>query len=157
MQEIDVVDEATVNGSPMVIYRAVVNELAGLTHWWMPVLESKPEAGATRIDHEGAVFDALVHGEKRTMTTSNRVTKIREGELIQVEIWGDFRGVGTWTFEPMDNKTRVRFRWKVRPHRMAYVFAYYFVDMGKRHSEVMRKGFEALERSLEKSELQSAT
>jgi len=64
--------------------------------------------------------------------------------LIEVELGGDFAGTGTWTFEPIDGKTRVQYRWDVRPKRLSFVFSSQFVDMGKMHSDMMQKGFKAL-------------
>jgi hypothetical protein len=108
----------------------------------MPYWESKLR-GETPIDREGAIFDITVHGS-RTPRFSAKITKIVEGKLIEVEFGGDFVGTGTWTFEPTDGKTRVQYRWNVRPKRLSFVLASPFVDIGKMHSDVMQKGFKAL-------------
>jgi phage-related protein len=60
MPKIDVVDEAVIDSSPMVVYKAILNEYAGITHWWMPYLESKLR-GDIPIDHEGAIVDITLH------------------------------------------------------------------------------------------------
>jgi len=53
-------------------------------------------------------------------------------------------GTGTWTFEPTDGKTKLRFRWNVRPKRPLFVLVRPFINIGKLHSDVMQKGFKAL-------------
>jgi hypothetical protein len=44
----------------MVVYKAILNEYAGVTHWWMPYLESKLR-GDIPIDHEGGIVDITLH------------------------------------------------------------------------------------------------
>ena len=41
MPKIDVTDEAVIDSPPMVVYKAILNEYAGGTNWWMPYLEFK--------------------------------------------------------------------------------------------------------------------
>jgi uncharacterized protein YndB with AHSA1/START domain len=142
MPKIDVVDEVVIDSPIIVVFKAVLNEHAGVTHWWMPYWESKLR-GETPMDHEGVIFDITVHG-RHAPRFSARITKIVEGKLIQMEDEGDFAGTGTWTFEPTDGKTKVRFRWNVRPMRLSFVLVSPFIDMGKIHSDVMQKGFKAL-------------
>ena len=148
MPRIDVVDEGVIDSTPIVVFNAILNESAGVTHWWMPHWESKLR-GETPIDHEGTIFDITVPG-KHTSRFSAKITKIVEGRLIEVELKGDFAGTGTWTFQPIDGKTRVQYRWNVRPKRLSFVLASLFVDMGKMHSDVMQKGFKALNSYLSK-------
>jgi len=142
MPKIDVVDEAVIDSPPLVVFKAILNEAAGTTHWWMPHWESKPR-GETPIDREGATYDITLHG-RRTTRFSAKITKILEGKLIEVEYEGDFAGTGTWTSEPTDGKTKVRFRWNVSPKRLLYVLVSPFIDMKKIHSDLMQKGFKAL-------------
>ena len=95
------------------------------------------------MDREDAIFDIVIYG-KHSPRFSARITKIVEDKLIQVEFEGDFVGTGTWTFEPTDGKTRVQYRWNVRPKRLPFILVFPFVDMKKMHSDVMQKGFQAL-------------
>jgi hypothetical protein len=141
MFQIDVVDEAITDSPAIVIFNAVINEHKGTTHWWMPYWESKLRARA--LDHEGVVFDITVHG-RHTPRFSARITRVEEGKLIEMENEGDFAGTGTWTFEPTDGKTKVRFRWNVKPKRLSFILVSPFIDMGKIHSDVMQEGFKAL-------------
>jgi uncharacterized protein YndB with AHSA1/START domain len=148
MPRIDVVDEAVIDSPPLVVFKAVLNEYAGVTHWWMPYLESKLR-GETPIDQEGTVFDITVHGKHATRFSA-RITKLVEAKLIETKVEGDFAGTGTGTFEPRDGKTKVRFRWNVRPKRLSFRLLSPFIDMGKPHSDVMQKGFKALDSYLSK-------
>jgi len=151
MTRIDAFDEAVIDSPPMVVYKAILNEGAGVTHWWMPHWESKPR-GEPPFDREGAIFDITVHGKNRSLDTrfSGKITKIVEAKLVQLKFEGDFVGTGEYTFEPTDGKTKVQYRWNVRPKRLSFVLLSPFVDMGKRHSQVMQKGFEALNSYLSK-------
>ncbi len=60
MPKIDVIDEAVLDGSPIVVYKAILNELAGVTNWWMPTHESKVRKD-TPIDRNGAIVDITIH------------------------------------------------------------------------------------------------
>jgi hypothetical protein len=64
---------------------------------------------------------------------------------------GDFIDTGEWTFELLDGKTKVRFRWNVKTNKPSLNFAARFIDIGKRHSEVIQGGFKALNRYLSQS------
>jgi hypothetical protein len=151
MPRMDASDEAIIDGKPMVVYKAILNEYAGVKHWWMPVQESRLR-GNVPIDHEGAIVDITIHSERARGTPkfSYKLTKMVEAKSIEVEIAGDIEGTGKWTFEPTDGKTQVQFRWDVRPKRLLYVLLSPFVDMGKIHSDVMQKGYKALNSYLSK-------
>jgi len=69
---------------------------------------------------------------------------------VEVEFDGDFVGTGVWTFEPLHGKTRVRYRWSVRPKRLSFALLSPFIDVGKAHSDVIQKGFKALNSYLSK-------
>lgn len=141
----DALDEAIIDAPPAVVYKAILDEYAGVTHWWMPYQESKLR-GNVPIDREGAIIDITIRTEleRGTPRFSYWLTKIVEGKSIEVEITGDIEGTGGWTFEPIDGKTKVQFRWNVKPKRLLYVILSPFVDMAKVHSDVMQKGYEAL-------------
>ena len=63
MAKYDVTDEATINASPDVVYKALIDEIDGKTSWWMPHLSSKP-----RDEHSygkiGSLIDVTVHGKR---------------------------------------------------------------------------------------------
>ena len=143
MPNIDVIDEVIINSTPSEVCKAILNEAEGKTNWWMPHWESKLR-GNIPINEVGAIFDMTVHrtGKPRL---SGKVTEIVEGRLIKTELSGDFEGTGEWTFEPMKGKTRLQYRWTVKPKKPLFRLISPFMDLGKSHSEVMQRGFEALE------------
>ena len=127
-----------------------MNEIAGVTYWWMPYLEFKPR-GDMPVDREGAIFDATINPTSRMNAKfSAKVTKIVEAKLIEEEIAGDFVGTASWTFEPKDGKTKVQFRFNARTNRLLMSLFSPFVDFEKRHSDTMQKGFKALNSYLSK-------
>lgn len=142
MPKIDVLDEAVIDAPPIVFYRALLNEYSGVTRWWMPYFEFKPR-GDMPMDHEGAIFDITIH-DKMTLKFSVKITEIVEAKSIEEEYAGEFVGTGKWTFEPTtDGKTKVQFRVNGETKRLSFVLLSPFVDMGKKHSVVIQKGFKA--------------
>jgi hypothetical protein len=138
MPKFDFLDEAIVDSAPMVVYKAILNEASGVTHWWMPYCEFKAR-GDMPIDHEGAIFDITIH-ISGTPKFSAKVTKLVEGKSKEEEYTGDFAGTGTWTFEPTDGKTKLQYRFSVRTNRLLFSLFSPFMDFRKRHSDVMKKG-----------------
>ena len=107
MPKIDVIDEAVIDSPPTVVYKAILNEYAGVTHWWMPYFEFKPR-GDIPIDREGAIVDVTINPKSRiNSTVSEKWTKLAEAKSIEEEIAGDFVGTAKWTFEPTNGKTKV--------------------------------------------------
>jgi uncharacterized protein YndB with AHSA1/START domain len=145
MPKYDVTDEAVIDASPTVVYEAILDEYAGVTNWWMPILEFKLR-GNTPIDHEGAMGDMISKGAK----CSFKVTKIEEAESIEMDISGDLMGTGTWTFEPTDGKTKVKYRSNVRTNKALFSLVSPFVNFGKTHSDNVQRGFKALNSYLTK-------
>ena len=152
MPNYDILDECVIDSQPVVVYKAVLNEYAGVTHWWMPYLEFKPR-GNIPVDREGAIVDISIYPKSRTNSKlSAKVTKIVEAKLIEYAISGDFVGTGKWTFEPTDGKTKVQSRFNVRTNRRLFSLVSPFVDFKKRHSDVLQKGFKALNSYLNRSQ-----
>jgi len=150
MPKIDVTDEAVIDSPPMVVYKAILNEYAGITRWWMPYLEIKPR-GNIPFDSEGAIFDLTIYPTGRmNFKFSGKRTKIVEAKSIDEEYAGAFVGTGTWTFEPTDGKTKVKYRFNIRTNKLLFSLFYPFVDFGKKHSQVMQNGFKALNSYLSK-------
>jgi hypothetical protein len=151
MTKIDVVHEAIIDADQWRTFKAVVDEASGRTHWWMPYWESKPR-GDKQFGRVGSVTDITIHGIG-TPKLSARVTEMIGGKLVNVEfLEGDFLGEGQWTFEPVDGKTRVRYRWNVVPHRWLYRVLAPFINIGKRHSRIVQEGFKGLNRYLTTSQ-----
>jgi ribosome-associated toxin RatA of RatAB toxin-antitoxin module len=149
MPKIDVLDEAVIDSPPMVVYNALLNEIAGVTHTFMPYYEFKLR-GDMPV-REGAIFDVTVNPKSRINAKfSAKVTKIVEAKSIEEEYAGDFIGTGKWTFEPTDGKTKVQFRVNIRTNRLLFSLVSPFVDFGKSHSDVTQKGLKALNSYLSK-------
>ena len=141
MVNIDVTDEVVMDGSPMAVYNAFLNEFFGFTNWWMPHIRFSPVGSIVR---EGESFEAKIKPESRSsLRCSTKVAKLVEDKLIGLEYAGDFVGTGVYTFEPKGNRTAVRFRFVVRPKKLFFRLIAPFVDVAKAHSEVMQLGFKA--------------
>ena len=143
MTKIDVTDEALIDSPPLSVYKTILNELSGVTQWWMPHLKCKSRDGKP-IDHEGAIFDATIHPESRMrVNVSTKVTKIVEAKSIELEYAGDFKGTGKYTFESTNGKTKLTFRFNVKTNKLLFSLLSPFIDTAKAHSEVMQQGFKA--------------
>jgi uncharacterized protein YndB with AHSA1/START domain len=142
MAKYDFLSEGVIEAPPMAVYKAILNEASGVTHWWMPYCEFKLK-GDMPIDREGAIFDIIVHGAG-SPKFSAKMVKIVEAKLIEEEYTGDFVGTGTWTFEPTDGKTKLQYRFNVRTNKLLYSLGSSFVNMEKMHSGMVQKGFKGL-------------
>jgi uncharacterized protein YndB with AHSA1/START domain len=141
MAKIDVTDETIIDGPPSVVYNAFLNELFGVTKWWMPHIRFNPVGS---IAKEGSVCDATINPESKTsLRCSVKVTKLVEDNLIELEYAGDFVGTGVYIFEPKGGKTVTKFRFIVRPKKLLFRLIAPFVDTAKAHSQVMQLGFKA--------------
>ena len=150
MPKIDVTDEAIIDSPPMVVYKSILNEYAGVTRWWMPHLEIKPR-GNMPFDSEGAIFDLTVYPTGRmNFKFSGKRTKIVEAKSIEEEYTGDWVGTGTFIFEPTDGKTKLQFRFNAKSNRLLFSLVSPFVNMGKMHSDMIQKGFKSLNSYLSK-------
>jgi hypothetical protein len=151
MPRIDAFDEAVIDSPPLIVFKAILDEYAGITHWRMPLVESKIREG-TPHGREGAIYDATRH-TRGTPKGSLRITKIVEGKLIEVEEEGDFVGTGIWTFEPTNGKTKIGYRWSGRPKRLSFRLLSPFIDIRRMHSDGMQKIFIALNSYLSKEQV----
>jgi ribosome-associated toxin RatA of RatAB toxin-antitoxin module len=148
MPRIDAVEEGVIYSPPIVVYKAVLEEYAGVTHWWMPHFESKPRGKP--IIREGAIVDITVHQKGVTTKFSAKMTKIVEGDSIEMEYAGDVVGTGKWTFEPTDGNTKVQKRVNEKFTKLLVVLLSPFVNLQKANSDLMQKGFKALNSYLSK-------
>ena len=132
----------------MKVYKALLDEISGVTHWWMPHMAFKL-IGNIPIDHEGAVYEATINPTSRMNAKfSARVTNIVEGKSIEEEVSGSFIGTASWTFEPIDEKTRAQHQFNARTNGLIYSFFAPFVNYEKNHRDIMNKVFEALNKYL---------
>jgi hypothetical protein len=150
MPRIDSIDEVIIDSSPMAVYKALLNEVAGVTEWWMPYMAFKLR-GDIPIDHEGAIYDATIDPTSRMKAKfSAKMTKLVEGKLMEEEIAGDFVGTASWSFELIGEKTKAIHRFNVRTNNALMSLFSPFVNFEKRHSDSMQKGFKALNSYLNK-------
>jgi hypothetical protein len=151
MAKSESIEEAVIDASPVVVYKAILNEYAGVTNWWMPNMQFKLR-GELPIDHEGAIVDVTALPKSRTSSSkaSYKMTKIVEGKSIEYEETGAFVGTGKWTFEPTDGKTKVQFQLNARINSRLISFASHFINLDKMHTDMMQKGFKALNSYLSK-------
>jgi hypothetical protein len=107
--------------------------------------------GDIPIDHEGAIYEATINPTSRMKAKfSAKMTKLVEAKLMEEEIAGDFVGTASWTFEPIEGKTKAQHRFNVRTNNPLMSLFSPFVNFEKRHSDSMQKGFKALNSYLSK-------
>jgi hypothetical protein len=139
MPKIDVTDTGIIDSLPSVVYRAVLDEYAGVTHW-MPALHSKIR-GDIPVDYQDAICDVTAGSGSMSAHFSVKVTKLLKDRLIEFELGGDFVGTETWTFEPMEGKTKVQLRWIGGTNRLILSLFSPFVNVAKMHSNAIQQGF----------------
>jgi hypothetical protein len=145
MFEIDVEDEAIIDADPATVSKAIMDEAAGKTHWWLPYWEARPR-GDIPPDRVGGTFDITVR-RGVTVRFAAKIVEITDKTLQVQYVEGAYKGEGTWTFEPVDGKTRLHFRWRVQPTGWLYWLlrlAPSSAKRGRSHHEVMKAGFEGL-------------
>jgi hypothetical protein len=137
------VDQATILARPPAVFRALIDECSGLTHWWAPwVVVSS--ADGERFDHVGATATSAVHNIVTARFTW-RIADLRENELIAIEyLDGDLVGMGVLTLEPLGDDTQLRYEWEVRTKGLKAGLLGPLLRMDKRHSQVVEAGFVGL-------------
>lgn len=148
MREVDVTDEAIISADPQTVFQALIDLASGRAQWWLPDLDAVPH-GSTAADRVGALTDVTVHRPSTPRFTARTVEAVPGRTLKTEYVAGDIRGEGIWTLEPVGDRTRVRFRWHVRPHRRMFRLLAPFVDFGRMHSQVMQIGFGRLNEYLQ--------
>jgi hypothetical protein len=149
MPKIDAIDEGFIDAPPMEVYKAVMDEYSGVTRLWTSFLECKPRGDAP-MDSKGAICDITIRKYGMKAKFSDKFIKTDEGKSIELELSGDLVGNETWTFEPMDGKTRVRIYWKGGTNRLLFSFLSVFMSAEKMHSDICIRAFRALDSYLSK-------
>lgn len=153
MSIIDVVDEGVIDAPPDIVCKAYLDEYAGLTHWHLPFSEMRHREGSP-IGGENMITDITLHtriGTESKFTT--KITKVEEGKSIHIDyIGGDFIGTGVFTFTPFDGKTRISYRWTVRPTKLSHNILNIISPLARRHhSMVVQHGYKSLNEFLNKN------
>jgi uncharacterized protein YndB with AHSA1/START domain len=104
------VDEWDVD-APVEAVFATVADASTYPEWWKPVYRSvvtRGEVGA------GQTSDHYFKGKlPYTLRLHARMTEYEPPRRFRVEVDGDLRGTGVWTFAERDGKTHVRWDWTV--------------------------------------------
>ncbi len=150
MLEILAEDEAIIDADRAAVSKAIIDEAAGRTHWWLPHWEATPH-GDIPPGRVGSMFDVTVRSGVTVRFTA-KVVEINDARMRVEYVRGAYRGKGTWSFEPEDGKTRLRFRWRVRP--MGWLgwllrLSPSTAREARSHHEVMKAGFAGLNRHFE--------
>jgi hypothetical protein len=141
MPKYNVTDEGFIDAQPMVVYKTVLEELAGLTHWGPPNVSTKLRGDMPL--QEGSFIDSTIHEKGLTTKFSFKITKLEEGKSIAYDVAGDSIGTGKWVFEPFNGKTKVQFLFDFKTNKLLFSLLSPFVDFGKGHSDIMQKQFKA--------------
>ena len=144
MPKVEVTDEAVIDAPPMEVYKAVLDMYAGNAKWSPPSTIYKLRGDNTTVS-EGSIVDVTIHGGRGVnFKVCGKFTKIEEAKLIEEEVSGAFIGTGTWTFEPTtEGKTKVQYRFNARTNKLLFSVLSPFVNIGKKHSDMMKQGFKA--------------
>lgn len=149
MPKVDVTDEIIIDAPPMVVFRAILDEYSGITHFWMPHLEFKPRV-AKLMDCEGGICDITARSHGLAANFSVKVIRIDPGKAINMELTGDLTGTENWIFEPLDGKTKVQLQWKGATNKLIFTLLSPIASAEKAHSESIQKGFKVLNAALTK-------
>jgi len=152
MAKYDVVNEAVIAATPAEIVAAFLDEAAGRSRWWQPLLKMR-QRGDKPLPEIGAMVDITVNGEGGlgqrfgTARFRGRVTAFEPDRRLVLEYFdGDFRGTDEWRLDPVDAAhTRIVTRWKTDPQG-AVRLAARLVNVPASYSKVMQAGFRAIER-----------
>lgn len=148
MVKYDITDEAVINASPEVVFKAVSDEVCGKTSWWMPHISLKLREGSM-CGSIGALIDVTVHG-KRPIKFTSKTVEVKMNEMIKgIYVEGAFRGENLWKFKDLGGKTKVSVRWRTKPSGLLLRILAPFLPIGKTHSEKMQSGFDNLNKFLE--------
>ena len=147
MVKFDITDEAIINARPEIVFNAVKDEACGKTSWWMPHLSFKPrEESNCGI---GDLIDVTVIG-KRPITFTTKTVEIKMNEMVKGNyVEGAYRGEFIWEFKESDGKTKVSFRWRTKPEGLLLRILAPFLPIEKYHSNVMKAGFDNLNKFLD--------
>ena len=72
-----------------------------------------------------------------------KLITIIKPKLIELELDGDFLGKETWTFEPLEEKTKAKLHWVGKTNKAIFSLFSPFVDIGKEHSKAIQQGLQA--------------
>jgi uncharacterized protein YndB with AHSA1/START domain len=132
-------DSRTLPFPPERVWAALAN-FASYPAWWpaelrLRVLEVTPGLIGSR-------FEVRPRGGSFVCEVERAVSG---REMIVAYIGGVHRGKGTWTLEPVEGGTQVRYAVDLEPQGWLVRLLSNFLDFGKVHSRAMQKLFDGLE------------
>lgn len=144
MSNVDFVEEAIVDAAPDVVMKAILNEIAGRTHWWKE-MEQKVR-GAPLAPNESLMdqtVDAVLHGMLTTRFTYKVVKMVEGRSIITDTLSGPYVGQGIWEFEPVEGgKTRTKYI--IKGHTVS-IWSLLPKSMGKKqHTKVTQNALKSL-------------
>lgn len=93
----------------------ILSDPLDLARWWPSVYLSVKEIKPG--DSKGLGREVELHTRGRlpyTLRWSFRTTESRQPYGFSLEAWGDFNGIGAWTFEQDAEFVNVTYDWKIR-------------------------------------------
>jgi len=83
--------------------------------WWTPIYKEVRSDGPPEVGRASTQrFSAKL---PYTLETVSTIDSMERPNAFEVDVVGDLRGHGAWTFEPRDGKVHVRFDWRVHADR----------------------------------------
>ena len=118
-----------------------------LYEWRAPHLEADIK-GSEKLIQANSIVEIKIHYIVTTKFFA-RIKDIRKDNNIEVKYFEeDFLGTGRWSFEPIDEKTKVRYQFQAKPNSILTRFLLRFIDFQKAHSKIMQSGFQGLNKCL---------
>ncbi len=138
------IDEATIDGSPQIVFGALMDEFLGVSGWWKPHLEFKIR-GNEKVVQKGTIMDVTILSRFGKRKVVEKVVEIKTDKLVKIKyLEGDTIGTGKWTFQPYDGKTQVKFHWMGNSNRLLINILSPIINISKHHSEIFHLGFKGL-------------
>lgn len=144
MPKFDAFDEAVIEAPSITVFQIILDEFSGLTHF-IPGYEFKPR---TSMNVEGGIADVKASSHGITAKFIAKVSKIDIDKSIELELSGDLKGTEQLTFEPLDEKTKLKIWLNGETNTLLFRLLSPIANIGKIHSEAMHKGFKAINNSL---------
>ncbi|MFG3053348.1 SRPBCC family protein [Kitasatospora sp. NPDC048239] len=150
MNSYDIVDEAIIDAPVERVWEALVAELGGAAHWWVP--HNTFEPGAVGPEREGGSTVVTVHtkgvdkgGPKLRFTA--RTTAVEPGRRLAADyVAGAFRGSSEFRLTAVDGgaRTRLSMAFQAAPQGWLRLLAK-VADIGAEHSRATRNAFAHLD------------
>ncbi len=129
----------------------VLGNAADLTRWWPSVYLAVKELEAGGAGGVGRVVELDTKGWlPYTLHWYFRVTESRQPFGFSLEAWGDFEGLGVWTFAPSGNAVDITYDWRIRAEKPLLRYLSFLMKpiFSANHRWAMARGEESLRAEL---------